>query len=79
MSGLTCSRMGCECMFCEYYSSIHGYICAKCLEELVDSDTSLEHEDVKKFMRIPRSYPMDMYAERRDVATKIFSKIVRKK
>jgi len=37
MSVMQCGRKGCECILCDRYSSIYGYICNDCFEELKES------------------------------------------
>lgn len=34
MGVLTCDRLGCDNIMCDYFSFKYGYICNECLEEL---------------------------------------------
>lgn len=44
---MTCSRNGCENVMCDRHSSIHGYICHECFDELVKMGPET---NVRKFM-----------------------------
>lgn len=37
MSVLSCDRRGCDNIMCHRLSTVHGYICNECFEELVQS------------------------------------------
>lgn len=37
MGVLACDRRGCDNIMCDRVSSVHGYICNECFEELVHS------------------------------------------
>lgn len=41
MSVLACTRNGCGNVMCDRYSSLFGYICNECFEELVISEISI--------------------------------------
>ena len=47
MSVLACERRGCQNVMCDRYSSVHGYICYDCFEELVSKGLEV---NISKFM-----------------------------
>lgn len=53
MGVLACDRRGCDNIMCGRLSDDYGYICDKCFEELVSSQT----RQIGKFMDTPRSRP----------------------
>lgn len=50
MSVLACDREGCENIICDYYSHLYGYLCHRCLLQLIKSGTNT---DIDRFMRTP--------------------------
>ena len=46
MGVLSCDRLGCENIMCDYLSSEHGYICNYCLNELKEKPWT----DIEVFM-----------------------------
>lgn len=49
-----CARAGCGALFCLRYSPRHGFICGKCLTELVELGVET---DVEAFMKTPKALP----------------------
>ena len=47
MSVLACARNGCDNIMCGRYSSIYGYICDDCFDQLVEFGPRV---DVREFM-----------------------------
>lgn len=47
MSVLECSRKGCGNIMCNRHSSVYGYICKECFNELVSLGLDV---DIRKFM-----------------------------
>lgn len=60
-----CNRNNCPHILCDRYSSIHGYICCNCFEELVKSEM-----DISSFMET--SPKPDKEEERRKELEKEF-------
>jgi len=50
MSVMQCDRGGCENIMCDRYSSLYGYLCDECFEELITSGTW----NIEYFMGTPR-------------------------
>jgi hypothetical protein len=61
MGVLACDRRGCENIMCDRCSSIHGYICNECFDELVGLGI---HVDSYDFMDTPKPEvdPVDSFA-----------------
>lgn len=54
---LSCSRKGCPNVMCDRCSSVHGYICDDCFDELVKTGGRV---DIDEFMETTPSSREDM-------------------
>jgi hypothetical protein len=58
MSVLACDREGCENIMCDYYSHLYGYLCNRCLLQLIELGVDT---DIIEFMDTPP--PVTRWAE----------------